>query len=75
MRLDQLPPAIRAQAEAKLGTEGRKRERATATGPGLPLSCTRCEFVADPPTEGRLAKHADEHEGGCRFEWSGAASR
>ncbi len=46
----------------------------TATGPGLPLSCTRCEFVADPPTEGRMAKHADEHEGGCRL-WVAPSSR
>lgn len=75
MRLNDLPPGLRAQAEAKLGTLGatkHKRTKAAATGPGLPLSCSRCDFVTDEPTEDRLTKHTNTHPGGCRYEWAPA---
>lgn len=70
MRYDQLPAKARAQVDAQIGTTKAKRTRATAAGPGLELSCSRCRFTTDQPTEGRLSAHTDTHPGGCRYEWS-----
>lgn len=72
MRLNDLPPNLRAQAEAKLGQLGapkRKRDTSTATGTGLLLRCSRCPFTTDQPTEDRLTAHTATHPGGCRYEW------
>lgn len=69
MRYDQLPAKLRAQADQQLGKTKAKRVKATASGPGLPLTCSRCPFSTDKPTEGRLDAHADTHPGGCRYEW------
>lgn len=69
MRYDQLPAKLRAQADAQLGKTTTKRVRAVATGPGLPLACSRCPWTTDDPTEGRLTAHTATHPGGCRYEW------
>jgi hypothetical protein len=65
-----LPAAMRAQVDAQLGKADRKRTQRAATGPGLPLRCTRCTFTTDQPTDDRLAAHAATHPGvAVRYEW------
>lgn len=72
LKYSQLPLSIQAEVDAALGkkSSGKGKTRKAATGDGLPLSCSRCDFVADPPTEGRLAKHSTEFPGHVRFQWS-----
>ena len=70
MRYDQLPAAMKAQVDAKLGIRQRHRDKSAATGPGLELRCSRCPFSTDMPTDDRLAGHAAEHPGvAVRYEW------
>ena len=70
MKYADLSPAMKAQVDAKLGATTRKRDRAQSTGPGLPLTCARCGWTTDLPTDGRLSAHATEHpHAAVRYEW------
>lgn len=81
VRYEDLPAKARAQVDAQVdaqvGRRGRarttRREVTVAESPGLPLSCVRCDFVADPATEARLAAH-QAATGHGRFEWRPAST-
>lgn len=58
MRLDDLPPKLRAQVQAKLDapptrTSPAKRRRTR----GLPVCCVRCGFVLPDWSETKTARH------------------
>lgn len=71
MRYEDLPAKARAQVDAQLGrrTKARttRKEVPITESPGLPLTCTRCDFTAHPATETALERH-QAATGHGRFE-------